>query len=1352
MTLDPVKNFGKVGVSTGYNAAAVTIELSGSHGLRLPNPSVDGAFNMVWWDASTYDDPADDPNREIVRVTAKAGDTLTVTRAQESTTASTKNTNGKTYQMILAPTKKMIDDIQTELNAKLTAASNLSDLSSAATARTNLGLGTMAVQAASSVAITGGTITGITDLAVADGGTGASTAADARTNLGLVIGTNVQAYSAALGQLAALGDPNADRLVFWDDSASSYAYLTAGTGITISGTTISVDLGGSIDLATEVTGILPIANGGTAASTAAAARLSLGVQAKTFVVVGTTSNCDFVCDGTNDGATIQSAIATLTTGGKLFVRNGTYNWDVAADRCTVNVGNFILEGESRGGVIFKATATLHPNPDGSGTHALGRQGIFSVGLSNTTTISNILIKNIVFDCNNQFRTAGLTIWGGTSALAGTVGLRDITLDNVVVKNHGFSSSDNVESGLFFIGGLTTSHGDRGHIDRLTIRDSEVKDGLVQGIGFLGGYFTNVLMEDFWVHDHNKNGIWFFNYDGEYSSSDWTLNRVRFEGNMKVTSASSQANFRDSQQNGINNLTVDHCYFGPTQNPGTTQDYDLTPYWAGNLRITNCLFDRSGGGVSLGASIAGSYAKIFPINRLFFENNIMYQNRTCFDNDSNITAVIRGNIFYEVKEGNIFGAYSRHFPTVIENNLVYDCHTEQDELLEDYRRSVFRFGGDGIVCRNNTIIDDRKLLDPTNQVSLSDIAGGALGARTYYVRYSWANDTGETLAMTETSRAVSANRLLTVQYGSSFIPSGAKKLNIYISTTSGAETLQDYIELPERDLTWEEPTTGLVSGAALPVANTTATKTKFGLYESGGGAPNTFGNHYDGNNFVGIETEIFKDSEYRRVSINNFSDKTYNQTVGDVVNVEKQGYDQGNVSGSVTFDIFNGERIKATLTGNITAATLGAADYVGQQLMITFIQDGTGGRTLAFTGNVRTSGGNSYLSTTAGAVDRYIFEYDIAGYWNEISRSLQDASAFRASYGLVIGTNVQAYDATLTSIASLGTAADKIAYTTGVDTWAETAITSFGRSLIDDADASAARTTLALVIGTNVQAYDADLTTWAGLTPSANAQSLVTAASYAAMRALLDLEAGTDFYSIAAADAAFQPKDTDLTTLAGLTATTDNFIVSVASAWASRTPAQVRTTLGIGSAGLVATDLSDLNEATIEAAIDTLANLVSVQGQTLTLAGAFITSGANSLTLTTTGATNVTLPTTGTLATLAGAETLTNKRVTQRVVSMADATSFTPTGDTADVNTQTNTQAAGTLTANAPSGTPTDGQILILRIKCTNAHTWSWNAIYRSSNDVVLPTSTTGTSKTDYLGFRYNSTDTKWDLVAKSLGY
>ena len=65
-------------------------------------------------------------------------------------------------------------------------------------------------------------------------------------------------------------------------------------------------------------------------------------------------------------------------------------------------------------------------------------------------------------------------------------------------------------------------------------------------------------------------------------------------------------------------------------------------------------------------------------------------------------------------------------------------------------------------------------------------------------------------------------------------------------------------------------------------------------------------------------------------------------------------------------------------------------------------------------------------------------------------------------------------------------------------------------------------------------------------------------------------------------------------------------------------------------------LDATTESTIEAAIDTLANLTSIQGHTVTLTGAFVRSGAHSLTLTTTGTTNVTLPTTGTLATTSGA--------------------------------------------------------------------------------------------------------------------
>ena len=164
------------------------------------------------------------------------------------------------------------------------------------------GLGTMSTQNATSVAITGGSITGITDLAVADGGTGASDASGARTNLGAA--ASAITISAGTG-LSGGGDLSANRtLSIANTAVTAAAYGSASNTLTatvnaqgqltaLAATPIAIantQVSGLGTMSTQnansvtitggtITGItdLAIADGGTGASNAADARTNLGL-------------------------------------------------------------------------------------------------------------------------------------------------------------------------------------------------------------------------------------------------------------------------------------------------------------------------------------------------------------------------------------------------------------------------------------------------------------------------------------------------------------------------------------------------------------------------------------------------------------------------------------------------------------------------------------------------------------------------------------------------------------------------------------------------------------------------------------------------------------------------------------------------------------------------------------------------------------------------------------------------------------------------------------------------------------------------------------------------------------------
>ena len=189
---------------------------------------------------------------------------------------------------------------------------------------------------------------------------------------------------------------------------------------------------------------------------------------------------------------------------------------------------------------------------------------------------------------------------------------------------------------------------------------------------------------------------------------------------------------------------------------------------------------------------------------------------------------------------------------------------------------------------------------------------------------------------------------------------------------------------------------------------------------------------------------------------------------------------------------------------------------------------------------------------------------------------------------------------------------------------------------------------------------------------------------------------------------------------------------------------VGITVPSGRAYQVAWNGSDFvttSTTTINLATEVSGTLPIANGGTgaTTLTGLLLGNGTSAVT-------TVTAPS-GAVVGTTDTQTLTNKRITSRVASIASASTITPTGDTAD---QYNVTAlAVPATVAAPSGTPTDGQKLIIRIKddgTARALTWTTSSgAYRAIGLTLPPT--TVINKNVYIGCIYNSTDIFWDVVA-----
>lgn len=427
---------------------------------------------------------------------------------------------------------------------------------------------------------------------------------------------------------------------------------------------------------------------------------SQGLASVPFVTVGF-SNADYICDGVADDVQILAAINSISGGGLVFIKPGSYS--ISTDM-KVDKRGITIAGSGKG-----ATKLVNNIPSTN----TGRGLFYLFNSDGVTPVDNFTIRELSIDLNGS---VAATV-NGIHIRATTTGVTVSTnylIEDVEIYNRGIDSTGSI--GAIRISGLY--NGFAGSLKNIKLNRVTIRDGVPTTMSNQNGHSVLLLTDDL-QNFTVSNCLFDTTYDSTICRVS-TGNVIRGPKNWLFTDSyfnNTMANdyfnvgtvdIQDFFRTGINGITISNCEFnwGRSFGADLQQYYCIALYQSKNVLIDNNIFKNENAVFAPGITVAdpGRHEDL----SWTFSNNLISDCFSFYDPDGHFAGNYTDNVFYNVEIMGL-GGYGRHRPTVFDGNLFYNCLTDDNGGGSEYHYAMFVIEEGGYVVQNNVMYND---VDPS----------------------------------------------------------------------------------------------------------------------------------------------------------------------------------------------------------------------------------------------------------------------------------------------------------------------------------------------------------------------------------------------------------------------------------------------------------------------------------------------------------------------------------------------------------------------------------------------------------------------------------------------------------------